>query len=168
MVLPTASFRERTGSLPVERLPAQPSPALPSPALAIESLDCRHAPEMMALIAVAYPGYFRPETCRMGRYFGMRDLHGRLIAMGGERLCFDLPGQSPWREISALCSDPAHAGGGLGTAILARIVATHRAEGSQSWLWVVETNRKAIDLYLRFGFEIRGRSDLQRVQRTEV
>lgn len=160
MVLPFAPFPERTANLPADRFTPQPSPTLP-----IKSLDCRHAPEMMALIAVAYPGYFRPETCRMGRYFGMHATDGSLIAMGGERLCFQLPGQPPWREISALCTHPAHAGRGLGTAILAHILALHRGEGSQSWLWVVETNRRAIDLYLRFGFEIRGRGELQRVGR---
>lgn len=126
----------------------------------IEALTCANSAEMLALIAIAYPGYFRPQTCRMGRYFGIRAPDGTLLAMGGERLI-----AHPWREISALCTHPAHPGGGLGTALLAHLLALHRAEGSRSWLWVVETNHRAIALYHRLGFQNVRHSELHRLRR---
>ena len=145
------------------------------PTIPIESLDCSHATEMMDLITLAYPGYFRPETCRMGRYFGVRDagihsagirdagihsVKGRLVAMGGERLCLD-----PWHEISGVCTHPDYTGGGFGTAILRQLLGLHRDAALRSWLWVTETNYKAIDLYLRLGFEVVHRSEHGRITR---
>lgn len=155
------------GVIPCLQLVFPAETPLPAPLALprIEPLDCRHGPEMMNLIAVAYPGYFRPETCRMGRYFGIRDDGGHLIAMGGERLCCAVPGSAPWHEISGLCSHPAHAGKGLGTAILRNLLAVHRAEGSRSWLWVAESNRRAVALYLHLGFVTHALSRLHRLQR---
>ncbi len=140
--------------------PQQTPVPQPVSALAIDPLSCADTPAMLALIAVAYPGYFRAETCRMGRYFGIRDADGTLIAMGGERLV-----AAPWRELSALCVHPAHAGRGLGSALLAFVLRLHREEGSRSWLWVVEQNERAIRLYRRFGFETIGHTTLQRLRR---
>ena len=136
------------------------APLPTTPSTAIDPLTCAHSPEMLDLIAVAYPGYFRSQTCRMGRYFGIRAPDGTLLAMGGERLI-----AHPWREISGLCTHPNHPGGGLGTAIIIHLLALHRAEGSRSWLWVVETNLRAIALYHRLGFETVHRSELHRLQR---
>ncbi len=129
--------------------------------LRIVPLTCEHAPEMLVLIDRVYPGFFRAETCLMGRYVGIRDGAGTLVAMGGERLQLD-----PWTEISGLCSDPSHAGRGLGTAILAHLLALHRAEGTQSFLHVTASNRKAVQLYLRLGFRTVRSVELYRVQRT--
>ncbi len=126
----------------------------------VEALDCRHAIEMLDLISVAYPGYFRTQTCSMGRYYGVRDAAGRLIAMGGERLVSD-----PFREISGLCALPAYAGKGLGTAVLRRVLLDQRASGCVSWLYVTETNHRAAQLYGRLGFELLRRAVLHRVTR---
>lgn len=133
----------------------------------IEPLDCSRAAEMLDLINLAFPGYFRPETCRMGRYYGIRDPQGRLIAMGGERLVLTAPDQTSWPEVSGLCSHPDAAGRGLGTAIIRRILAVHRAEGSTSWLHVADTNHRAIDLYLRLGFQTLRRVELHRMKRVD-
>lgn len=156
------------GSIPCRQMIFPPETPLPEavPNHSIERLGCAAAGEMLDLIAVAYPGYFRPETCRMGRYFGIRDPQGRLIAMGGERLCFQVPGQPPWHEVSGLCSHPDYAGGGLGTAVLREILATQRATGAASWLWVAEANRKAIALYQRFGFKTLRHTELHRLRRS--
>lgn len=143
-------------------LPALAPPPHEVPGAAIEPLGCGNAHEMLALINIAFPGYFRPETCRMGRYYGIRDSHGRLVAMGGERLVL-----GPWREVSGLCSHPEQAGRGLGTIVLRHILAVHRAEGSISWLHVSETNTKAIALYERLGLQTLRRIELHRMKRIE-
>lgn len=141
-----------------------PLPPVPS-GLSVESLDCRHAQEMLDLTGIAFPGYFRPETCRMGRYFGLRDPAGSLVAMGGERIVLATPQQGVWREISGLCSHPDQAGRRLGAAVLAHILSLHRSEGSVSWLHVVDNNARAIALYHRLGFRTLRRVELHRVRR---
>ncbi len=141
-----------------------PPEALPAPE--IYPLTCKHSSEMLALINVAYPGFFRAQTCRMGRYWGIRDVDGTLIAMGGERLVLAMPGQGAWPEISGLCTDPSRPGKGLGTAILRHILAQHCAEGARSWLHVTSTNTRAVALYRRLGFQMARAVDVHRIQRT--
>ncbi|MGI4830078.1 MAG: GNAT family N-acetyltransferase [Janthinobacterium lividum] len=141
---------------------AAPLPPVPA-AILIEALSCAAAVEMVALIDVAYPGFFRKDTCRMGRYYGVRSPDGTLIAMGGERVVL-----GPYREVSGLCTLPSHAGEGLGTALLGRILADQRANQAISWLYVLESNRRAVNLYLHLGFEVLRRVDLYRITRVEA
>jgi ribosomal protein S18 acetylase RimI-like enzyme len=114
--------------------------------LAIEKLTCADAPAMVGLTDIAYPGYFRPQTCRMGRYYGVRQ-DGILVAMAGERLC-----PFPFREISGVCTHPEHRGKGYAAALMTRLLHDHRRTGALSALWVLSSNRQAIDLYRRIGF----------------
>lgn len=110
-------------------------------------LTAAHAHEMVALTNVAFPGFFRPATHRMGSYFGVR-MRGELLAMGGERLL--LPGHT---EMSAICTHPEHRGEGLATDVIRRLARLHRRAGLVSWLHVGAPNRRAIDLYTGLGFE---------------
>lgn len=129
---------------------------------AIGPLDCSHAGEMMELITLAFPGYFRPETCRMGNYYGVRE-GGRLIAMGGERLIV-----GRYREISGLCTHPEHTGRGLGTELLRNIISGQRGAGAISWLHVSETNHHAIGLYHHLGFATLRRVELHRIVKEDA
>lgn len=120
---------------------------LPAPRRAVLSLTAAHAQEMVALTNVAFPGFFRPATYRMGSFFGVR-VAAELIAMGGERLL--LPGHP---EMSAICTHPAHRGEGFATEIIRRLARHHRDAGLVSWLHVGAPNQRAIDLYEALGFE---------------
>lgn len=131
-----------------------------SDAVEIEDLSCAASAEMVALTDIAYPGFFRANTCEMGRYYGVRSPERQLIAMGGERVVM-----GSYREVSGLCALPSHAGRGLGTALLGRILAGQRAMGARPWLYVLEKNRRAVDLYLYLGFEILRQVDLHRITR---
>ena len=104
------------------------------------------APDMVALTDVAFPGFFRRRTNEMGEYFGIR-VGGELVAMAGERLA--VPG---WREISAVCTHPAHTGKGYATVLMNRLLREHAAAGLRSFLHVIEKNARAIALYKRMGF----------------
>lgn len=132
----------------------------PDPGVAILPFDCSNAQEMVDLIAVAFPGYFRASTCRMGNYYGVRQ-NGQLAAMGGERLIL-----GHYREISGLCTRPGHTGKGLATALLFRILQDQRASGAVSWLHVADTNRHAIDLYHHLGFQTLRTVELHRMVRS--
>jgi ribosomal protein S18 acetylase RimI-like enzyme len=119
---------------------------IPAPGRDVLPLTAAHAPEMVALTNVAFPGFFRPATYRMGSFFGVR-ASGELVAMGGERLL--LPGHP---EMSAICTHPDHRGEGLATDVVRHLARDHRRAGLVSWLHVGAPNRRAIDLYASLGF----------------
>ena len=127
----------------------------------ISPLTCADAPAMVALTDVAFPGFFRSRTCLMGSYYGVWD-HGKLIAMGGERLVMN-----PWREISGVCTHPEHRGQGYAPRIMTQLLQDHREAGRTSCLHVVSSNRTAIDLYLRMGFSILREIQLYRISRID-
>jgi len=105
--------------------------------------------EMLDLISRTEPGPFLPRTVELGGYLGFR-VNGDLVAMAGRRM--HPPG---WVEISAVCTDPAHQGKGLGGRLVMAVAAGIRAEGAVPFLHVSETNENAIRLYEKLGFKIR-------------
>ena len=128
--------------------PETPLPTAPQaePATVVP-LGAEHAQEMVALTEVAFPGFFRPSTYRMGSYFGVRASDGRLIAMAGERL--RLQGHP---EMSGICTHPAHRGRGLARRLIAHLAAFQSRQGLVSWLHVGAANSTAIALYHSLGF----------------
>ncbi len=129
---------------------------------AIERLHEADVPAMLALKALAFPGYFGPRAATLGSFYGIR-IDGELVAMAGERLA--LPGL---REISAVCTHPAHTGKGYAAALIRRLVRTHRAAGVRSFLGVTKANARAIALYERLGFAPAGGLVWRRLQRVDV
>jgi ribosomal protein S18 acetylase RimI-like enzyme len=125
----------------------------------IHPLSCANAPEMLALIEVAFPGFFRVRTCEMGRYYGIR-AQGRLVAMAGERMAFDR-----YVEVSGVCTHPDHRGHGYAAALITRLLADHRRDGSLSFLHTGADNHRAIALYERLGFVLSHEIAFQRVVR---
>lgn len=123
----------------VQMVCAEPLPALAGSR--VTPLTEAHRPAVLALTALVYPHYFRPRTMELGRYIGIVD-GGRLDAMLGERMGF--PG---YRELSAVCAHPDHAGRGLARHLL--VHATNRlfAEGTTPFLHVSPSNERAIRLY---------------------
>lgn len=134
--------------------------SVPDTEIEIETLSDANAGEMVALTTLAFPGFFRPRTCEMGSYYGVRSPSGELIAMGGERLKLD-----GFTEISAVCTHPSFRGRGLAAAIIWQVVREHRKEGVVSWLHVASTNQRAAELYLRMGFEEIREVTLHRISR---
>jgi len=109
-------------------------------------LTAAHAEEMVALTDVAFPGFFRSRTYRMGSYFGVR-VDGELVAMGGERLRLE-----GYPELSGICTHPAHRGKGFASDVIGHLVRRHRRDGLLSWLHVGAPNTRAIELYTSLGF----------------
>jgi ribosomal protein S18 acetylase RimI-like enzyme len=107
------------------------------------------AEEMVRLTTLAFPGYFRPETPRMGRYVGLR-VGGELIAMAGERMKF--PGGC---EVSGVCTHPAYTGRGYAGHLVKRVVDQILARGVVPLLHVSVENLRAIGVYERLGFTVR-------------
>jgi len=133
----------------------------------VSELGAADVPEMIALKAVAFPGYFGPRAASLGRFYGIRVMNeirrgnegvveghpkreypqGELVAMAGERMA--LPGL---REISAVCTHPRHLGKGYAAALIRRLMQEHAGRGLRSFLQAEAGNSRAIALYERLGF----------------
>ena len=101
---------------------------------------------MLALTGLVYPEYFRPQTARLGKYFG-RYLDGKLIAMAGQRMA-----STGYREISAVCTHPAHTGQGHARRLIRQLTRDILDEGRTPFLHVSAANVKARALYEELGF----------------
>ena len=112
-------------------------------------LTAADVPEMLALVERTRPGPYLPRTIEMGRYLGIRR-DGELIAMAGERLH-----PAGWTELSAVCTDAAYRGQGLGTRLVRAVAAGVRARGELPFLHAAADNVNAIRLYEQLGFTLR-------------
>lgn len=133
--------------LPVDASPMPPGAASP---WRIELLARDAWPEMLELAKLTEPGPFGPRTPSLGRYHGVRDETGALVAMAGER--FRSEG---WVEISGVCTHPSARGRGLAAALTTVAAAAIRADGQRVVLHVRGTNLAAKRVYDRLGFELR-------------
>jgi ribosomal protein S18 acetylase RimI-like enzyme len=114
---------------------------------------------MLALTAVAFPGFFRASTPTLGRYVGVRP-GGALVAMAGERMAW--PG---FREVSAVCTHPEHVGRGYAAALSLEVMRGMLARGERPFLHATVGNDRAIRLYERLGFTTRLEIPLWHVRR---
>jgi GNAT superfamily N-acetyltransferase len=137
------------------------TPPASLPEIDIVPLTAVNAAEMVALTDVAFPGFFRPRTCEMGSYYGVRS-GGELIAMGGERLMLE-----GYAEISGVCTRRELRGKGLAASLIWHLVRDHRRAGVASWLHVGSDNAHAIGLYLWMGFKVVREVTLHRVSRVD-
>jgi len=144
-------------ALPCLQMVLSGEATLPESTVEITRLPNANAPAMVALTDIAFPGFFRPRTCEMGTYYGVR-VEGELIAMGGERLMLD-----GYPEISGICTHPAHRGKGYAANLIGQLARNHRRAGLVSWFHVVSANQHAIELYLRLGFRTVREVTLHRV-----
>ena len=116
---------------------------------AIVELGPAQRPDILTLAALVYPHYFRMRTPELGRYFGIYQ-DGRLAAMAGERM-----GTDGWREVSAVCAHPEHAGRGYAQRLLVWLSNDLLARGETPFLHVSLENHRAKELYLRNGYRVR-------------
>ena len=129
-----------------------PIPLIDGPA--IIPLDATHRADVLALVALVYPHYFRPRTMELGRYFGiyMPDASSnvRLAAMIGERL-----GSDTHVEMSAICTHPDFAGRGYARRLTAFLSNDTLAQGRTPFLHVSYGNVHAKTMYERLGYRLR-------------
>lgn len=116
---------------------------------AIISLTKADWPDMLALATATEPGPFLHRTPALGGFWGVRR-EGRLIAMAGERMR-----QEGFSEISAICTDPAYRGRGLGKALTTHVRDRIIARGDHPYLHAFTTNTAAVALYEKLGFKKR-------------
>jgi ribosomal protein S18 acetylase RimI-like enzyme len=111
-----------------------------------------HRADVLALVALVYPHYFRARTMALGRYLGIYQ-GGRLAAMIGERL-----GTETHTEMSAICTHPEFTGRGYARRLTALLTNRTLAEGRTPFLHVSHENVRAKALYEYMGY--RQRADI--------
>jgi len=109
--------------------------------------------EMTDLVRRTEPGPFLPRTVEMGTYLGVRR-SGRLVAMAGERLHPATGGRGA-TEISAVCTDAAWRGQGLGRRLVLAVAHGVRERGEVPFLHAAAANTGAVRLYEHLGFRLR-------------
>lgn len=113
------------------------------------------APDMYRLVKETDPGPFERRTHLLGDYVGViRD--GDLVAMAGERICIAAEGSARgFREVSAVCTDPAFTGRGYAEALVRVIAVRQQRLGCVPFLHVrigSPAERQASRVYERVGF----------------
>lgn len=122
-------------------------------------LQAADADAMVALTELVFPGYFRKNTVKMGRYFGVF-ASGELVAMTGERLAMD-----GYQEVSAVCTHPSHSGRGYASALVRHVVGAILDRQTTPFLHVSPDNPRARALYKVLGFIDHGMIALAHVRR---
>jgi len=115
----------------------------------IVALDESHRADVLALVALVYPHYFRLRTTELGRYFGIYQ-DSRLAAIIGERL-----GTDTHTEMSAICTHPDFTGRGYARRLTAFLTNDTLARGRTPFLHVSYENTHAKSLYERIGYRLR-------------
>jgi GNAT superfamily N-acetyltransferase len=123
-------------------------------------LDETHTTEMFALVNQVFPGYYLPQTRRMGDYFGIFK-ETKLVAMAGERLCME-----GFTEISAVVTHPDFTGRTYAQQLVSYLNNKNRQAGIIPFLHTGATNTRAIQIYERLGYKKRRVIPVTRIKRT--
>jgi ribosomal protein S18 acetylase RimI-like enzyme len=135
------------------------TPAFESINYSLQALNEEHVEEMIALAKLTKPGPFDQRTIEFGHYHGIFE-KGKLVAMAGQRLHV-----SNYAEISAVCTHPDHLGKGYAGLLIKHQLELICNEGKNPFLHVRGDNERAIALYHRLGFKVRGPMNFYFLQR---
>lgn len=113
-------------------------------------LTPEHVDEMLALATLTEPGPFGQRTIAFGHYHGVME-NGKLVAMAGQRLHVQ-----HFTEISAVCTHPDYLGRGYATKLVQHQTNLILDQGQVPFLHVRADNERAIAVYKRLGFAVKG------------
>ena len=115
----------------------------------IIELSENHKNDLLALVNLVQPGYFKKKTSQLGSYYGIFK-SGELIAVTGERMKMN-----EYIEVSAIVTHPEHTGRGYAKQLIAHTVKKIFRDHKIPYLHVADTNSGAIKLYEKLGFNTR-------------
>ncbi len=115
----------------------------------IIELNESHLKELLALVKLVYPEYFKPKTVALGKYYGIFK-NNELIAVTGERMKMN-----EFTEVSAVITHPHHTGKGYAKQLVAHTVNSILDQNKIPFLHVSKANTGAIALYEKLGFYTR-------------
>jgi ribosomal protein S18 acetylase RimI-like enzyme len=117
----------------------------------IVKLEEEHLDDLLGLVKIVYPEYFKKKTSSLGNYYGIYK-NNQLVAVTGERMQMD-----EYTEVSAVITHPEHTGKGYAKQLVTHTVNAIFAKNKTPFLHVAESNVGAIKLYEKFGFETRAK-----------
>ena len=112
----------------------------------IKLLNSTHLAELLELVTLVYPAYYRPKTFYLGDYYGIFK-NNKLIAITGERMQMD-----DFIEISAVITHPDYTGRGYAKQLVTHTVNQIIAKNKTAYLHTESNNFGAIGLYNKLGF----------------
>ena len=122
-------------------------------------LNNDHKQQLIELVNLVQPGYFKEGTIQMGDYFGIFH-NDKLVAITGERMKM-----FGFTEISAIVTHPQFTGRGLAKQLITYTVNKIFDQGIIPYLHVTETNTNAIKLYEKLGFTTRRKISLWKMKK---
>lgn len=115
----------------------------------IVQLEEQHLENLLGLVKIVYPEYFKKKTVAMGRYYGIYK-NNQLVAVAGERLKMN-----GFTEVSAVITHPEYTGKGYAKQLITHAVNAIFDKKTIPFLHVSEANFGAIKLYEKLGFQVR-------------
>ncbi|MBW4359125.1 GNAT family N-acetyltransferase [Flavobacterium taihuense] len=115
----------------------------------IVKLEEEHLDDLLGLVKMVYPEYFKKKTVSLGNYYGIYK-NNQLVAVTGERMQME-----GYTEVSAVITHPDHTGKGYAKQLVTYTVNAIFAQNKTPFLHVAESNVGAIKLYEKLGFQIR-------------
>lgn len=115
----------------------------------IVKLEEEQLSDLLGLVKIVYPDYFKKKTSSLGNYYGIYK-NKQLVAVTGERMQMD-----EYTEVSAVITHPEHTGKGYAKQLVTHVVNAIFEQNKTPFLHVAESNIGAIRLYEKLGFETR-------------
>lgn len=112
-------------------------------------LKAEQKADLLRLVNLVQPGYFKDKTPELGNYYGIYK-DNQLVAVTGERMKMDA-----YTEVSAVVTHPEHTGKGYAKQLVAHTSKQILLENKTPYLHVAESNTGAIKLYEKLGFVTR-------------
>lgn len=125
----------------------------------IITLDSSHHHQLISLVNLVQPGYFRERTPEMGTFYGILE-EGQLVAAAGTRIQMN-----DYTEISSVVTHPNFLRKNYALMLTVRCVEEIIKTGKTPYLHVLETNDGAIALYKKAGFEYRRKMSFWKVNK---
>ncbi|MFQ6599463.1 GNAT family N-acetyltransferase [Flavobacterium sp. C3NV] len=127
----------------------------------IVKLTEEHNEELVQLVNLVQPGYFKNKTATLGNYYGIFK-ENQLVAITGERMKMN-----DFTEVSAIITHPDHTGKGYAKQLIAHCVNNIFNENKTPYLHVVESNIGAIGLYEKLGFVTRRKMSFWNISKNQ-
>ena len=123
----------------------------------IIELDETHYQDLISLIKLVYPEYFKEKTNTLGRYYGIYK-NQKLVAITGERMQ-----THNFTEISAVITHPEYLGRGYAKQLITHTTNKIFKKNKIPFLHVDETNLGPINLYQKLGFTTRRKLEFWKI-----
>lgn len=125
----------------------------------IVELNASHYQDLMELIKIAFPDFFRDKTNTLGSYYGIYK-NKKLVAVTGERMQ-----TNNFIEISAVATHPHFLGNGYAKQLVTYTANKIFEKNKTPFLHVDQTNLGPINLYKKLGFIKRRTLEFWRISR---